>query len=173
MKALVILLFCSSILAAKGQDQIQIVRYGTNVTERPSAALITNIVELVRSCLIPNYFPVEAATWQKFQHSDSFVLVTFAAPSTVKVKIVDGDWENRKFIIKESKDVVMDQILAPLPDGSDRGPGPANIFVKSGTNVLSFSKWDPKTLGRVGCEPALQMRSRFYKSLADTQPPDK
>jgi hypothetical protein len=171
MKAFVTLLLCSSTLATKAEAQIQIVRHGTNVTERPSAALVTNLVELVRSCLYPNYFPVEAATWQKFERSDSFVLVTFATPSTVKLQIVDGDWENRKFKIKESKKEVIDQLLVPLPDAA---PGPANIFVRSGTNFLSLSKWDPKRLGMVGCEPALQLASRsYYKALTDIKRADK
>src|SRR6185436_1726167 len=102
MKAFVTLLLCSSILAAKAEDEIQIVRHGTNVTERPSAALVTNVVELVRSCLFPNYFPVKAATWQEFEHSDSFILVTFAAPGRPKIKIRDYHWA-------ESKEEIVDQ----------------------------------------------------------------
>ena len=83
---------------------------------------------------------------------------------------MDGYWEQRKFKIRESREQIIDQILVPLPEG---GPGPANIFVKSGTNVLSFSKWDPQKLGMVGCEPALHISSRLYESLADIKHPDK
>jgi hypothetical protein len=167
LKTFVTLLLWSSILAARSEDQVQIVRHGTNVNERPSPALVTNAVALVRSCLSPNYFPIKAETWQEFERSDSFVLVTFASPSTVTVKITDGYWMQGKFKFRFTRDEIMDQILVPLPDGA---PGPAFIFVKSGTNVLSFSKWDPQKLGMVGCEPALHMSSRHYKALADINP---
>lgn len=169
MKALITLLFCSVILAAKADDQIQIVRYGTNVTERPGPVLLTNIIALTRSCLLPNYFPVPAETWRNTQQqSDSFIQVTFASPSKVTVRIEDIVLENGKFKVKQSSDEIIDQILVTLPDG----PG-ARIFARSGTNFFKFSKADPKLLGMVGSEPVLQMRSKFYKALAEIKRPDK
>jgi hypothetical protein len=171
MKIRFTLLFYSMVLSVTAEDQIRMVRHGTNVTEEASAFLTTNVVKMLRSCCYPSStaYAVKADTWQNLERSDSYVLLLFAPPKKLKV-VKAGDDDIRKL----TKDTVLsevipiDQILLPLPEDGF----PRHIFVKSGTNVLSFCKWDPIALGKVASEPALHM-SRGYTSLADLEHPNK
>ena len=64
----------------------------------------------------------------------------------------------------------IEEILVPLPEGKR----PAHIFAKSGTNVLSFTKYDPIALKMVAFEPALHLSSvEPYASLARIEQPNK
>ena len=82
-------------------------------------------------------------------HSDSFASVTFAAPKKLMVMLATGTGPG----FREEKSI--DQILVPLPEGA----WPEHIFAKSGTNVLSFTKYDPLALKRVAFEPVLHLSS--------------
>jgi len=63
----------------------------------------------------------------------------------------------------------IDQIMMPLPVG---GAGPRHIFAKSGTNLLSFCKWDPFALKMVAFEPALLLSAVYpYSAYAQFKPP--
>jgi hypothetical protein len=49
---------------------------------------------------------------------------------------------------------------------------PGNVFAKSGTNVLSFTKMDPYPMKLIAFEPAVQLSSaQPYTTLAKIQPP--
>lgn len=164
MKTFITVLFCSIVLTAKADDQIQIVRHGRNVTERPSAALATNVINYLQSCSINSTaYAVKANTWQDFEHSDSFVLLTFATPKKLKVMLTAGNklpryWEEKS----------IDQILVPLPETNL----PLHVFAKSGTNVLSFTKMQPFILKMIAFEPALHLSSVSpYASLASIERP--
>jgi hypothetical protein len=159
MKAFFIVLLCSIVLIANAEDQIRIVRNGTNVTERPSAALMTNVIAYLESCsYYSTPYAVKSNTWQELERSDSFVLLTFASPRKLQVMMTPGDLFPR---YREEK--AIDQILVPLPETNL----PLHVFAKSGTNVLSFTKMSPYVLSRIAFEPAVQLSSvRPYSSLA-------
>jgi hypothetical protein len=147
MKTFVALLLCSIVLTAEADDQIQIVRHGTNVTERPSAAFATNVIKLLQSCSVySTAYAGKAETWRDLEHSDSFVHVTFFAPRKLSVEASDNQGLAERAIR---------EILVPLPEGK----WPAHIFAKSGKNVLSFTKYDPIALKIVAFEPALHLSS--------------
>src|ERR1035441_6643126 len=70
---------------------VPIVRHGTNLTERPSAAIATNVIKLLQSCSVcSTAYAVKAETWRDFEHSDSFVHVRFSAPRKLSVEVSDN-----------------------------------------------------------------------------------
>ena len=141
---------------------VPIVRHGTNLTERPSAAIATNVIKLLQSCSVcSTAYAVKAETWRDFEHSDSFVHVRFSAPRKLSVEVSDNQGLAERAI---------EEILVPLPEGK----WPTHIFAKSGTNVLSFTKYDPVALKRVALEPCLHLSSvEPYASLAHIEQPNK
>jgi hypothetical protein len=59
--------------------------------------------------------------------------------------------------------LLVNEIIVPLPIGKC----PAHIYVKAGTNVFAFTKYNPLALKKVSCEPALGLsNSEPYASLA-------
>jgi hypothetical protein len=135
MRTFVTFLFCGICLSATAADRIRLVQ-GTNVTELPSAVL-TNAIKLLQSSRYPSTsYAVKANAWRDLEHSGSFVLVTFATSRKLKVPTRETGGRISTGIFE---DTPIDQILVPLPQG---GAGPRHIFVKSGTNILSFCKWD-------------------------------
>lgn len=162
MKIFLGVLFSCVLLSVEAGDQIRIVRHGTNVTEQ---ALITNVISMLRSCCYPASTDrtVKVGTWYGLSHSDSFVLLHFTPPKKLTLP-KPGDDDPRKITPGRvvSEVVPVDEILLPLPEDTF----PPHIFVKRGTNVLSFTKYDPVALARVASEPALHT-SRHYPHLPD------
>jgi Tfp pilus assembly protein PilV len=74
MKTFIAVFLCGIFLTAKADDQIRTVRHGTNITERPSAALATNVIELFQSAGYNSTdYAVKADTWREREQSDSFM----------------------------------------------------------------------------------------------------
>lgn len=172
-------LIFSFVLAANGADQIRMVRNGTNVTEQPSPALTTNIVKLLQACSYNSTaYAGTAENWRDIERSGSFVHLTFDSPQRLTVTIYTNNpavTNREQFAIQLSKGTravkSIGQILVPLPIG---GAGPLHIFARSGTNVLSFCKWDPYALKVVAFEPALHLSSVYpYSAYAQFEPSNK
>lgn len=155
MKLLATILLCSIGIAAAADVQLRIVRHNKAVAEPPSVAFTTNIIALLQSCSVHSTaYAVGAESWQEMLRSDSFVHLAFAM--STKVRVMGPNNQVRK-------ERSIEEILVPLPEGK----WPACIFAKSGTNVLSFTKYEPVALKRVVFEPALQLSSvRPYDYLA-------
>jgi hypothetical protein len=167
MKRLVMLagLLIATTLGGNAEDNIvgmQMVRHGTNVTERPSASLTTNVIRLLQSCSVSSTaYAVKSDTWGDLLRSDSFIHLSFAAPRKLEV-MLNTSLDAARQPQKES----IDEILVPLPEGKS-SYGPLHIFAKSGTKVLSFTKYDPTALIVVAFEPALHLSSVYpYSKLA-------
>ena len=167
MKRLVMLagLLIATTVGGNAEDnsvRIQMVRHGTNVTERPSASLTTNVIRLLQSCSVySTAYAVKSGTWQDLLGSDSFIHLSFAAPRKLDV-MLNTSLDAARQPQKES----IDEILVPLPEGKS-SYGPLHIFAKSGTKVLSFTKYDPTALIVVAFEPALHLSSVYlYSKLA-------
>lgn len=165
MKTIITLLFCSFVLAANAGDQIQMVRIGTNVTERPSTALATNVIKVLQTCGTDSTaYAGNEKSWKDITHSDSFVLLTFGTPRRLAVTTFTNglaQWTNISDHIEVKS---IDQILVPLPVG---GAGPLHIFARSGTNVLAYCAWRLSALNMVASEPALRLSSVFPYSNFD------
>ena len=164
MRTFITVLLFTTVFLAQSDDNIRIVRHGTNVTERPSSALATNIINYLQSCSINSTaYAIKAKTWQDLEHSDSYVLLTFAPPRKLVVMLLPHDdfpryWEEKS----------IDQILVPLPEARLL----SHVLAKSGTNVFSFTKMDPYPLKLIAQEPAVQLSStQPYASLANIRPP--
>jgi len=67
---------------------------------------------------------------------------------------------------REEKSV--DQIIVPLPEGT----WPNHIFAKGGTNVFSFTMYEPFALKKVAFEPVLHLSSvepyAFFARLGES-----
>jgi hypothetical protein len=178
MKTIIAAFLCGVFLTAKADDQIRMVRHGTNITERPSAALATNIIECFLSAQFDSTaYAVKADTWREREQSDSFVELTLSPPRNLTVCTFTPaddaavgtnvvEWAAMRRAKWESKSI--DVILVPLPKRNL----PDHIFAKSGTNVISVTKMSPYVLKRIVLEPALHLSSVFpYSSL--TKLPDR
>jgi hypothetical protein len=162
MRIFISALLCIVAIAAKAGDQIQLVRHGKNVIKSPSAMFASNVIDLLQSCSVNSTaYAVKPETWRDLEHSDSFVHLTFTQSRDLMVMIQTGGQRHRQ-------EKAIDQILVQLPERA----WPDHIFAKSGTNVLSFTKYNPIALRRVASEPVLRLSSiEPYSSLAKL--PDK
>jgi len=165
MKTFAAVLLYSVVFATVADDQIRLVRHGRDVTERPSAVFTTNVVKLLQSCSVySTAYAVKAETWREMMHSNSFASVTFTSAKKLTVMVATGAGPR----FREEKSI--DQILVPLPEGT----WPEHIFAKSGTNILSFTKYDPVALKQVAFEPALHLSSVApYTVLTNIGQPNK
>jgi hypothetical protein len=164
MNRLVILvgLLIATAVGGNAEDNIvgiQMVRHGTNVTERPSSSLTTNVIKLLQSCSVSSTaYAVKAETWLDLLRSGSTIHLTFAAPRKLEVMLTASQDASR-----QRQETSIDEILVPLPEGHM----PGHIFAKSGSKVLSFTKYDPTALTVVASEPALRLSSvEPYSKLA-------
>jgi hypothetical protein len=178
MKTIISVFLCGVFLTAKADDQIRMVRHGTNITERPSAALATNVIEYFLSAgFNSTTYAVKADTWREREQSDSFVELTLSPPRNLTVctytPAVDAavgtnvvEWAAMHRAKWEVKSI--DVILVPLPKHNL----PDHIFAKSGTNVISVTSMSPYVLKRIVLEPALHLSPVYpYSSL--TKLPDR
>jgi len=155
MKLFIMIFLLSVGIAAASDLKVRVVRNNKEVAPPQDAAFVTDVITLLHYCSIySTSYAVKADTWDETLRSDSFVHVTFSAPRKVSVEASDNHGREERAI---------DEILVPLPAGK----WPAHIFAKSGTNVLSFAKYDPRDLKSVALEPALQLSSVApYSSMA-------
>jgi hypothetical protein len=94
----------------------------------------------------------------------NLIRFTFAGPKKFRVMLATGTGPR----FREEKSI--DQILIPLPEGT----WPDHIFSKSGTNILSFTKYDPVALKRVAFEPVLHLASVApYAALINIEQPNR
>jgi hypothetical protein len=178
MKTIIAVFLCGVFLTAKADGQIRMVRHGTNITERPSAALATNIIECFKSASFNSTtYAVKVDTWRELEQSDSFVELTLSPPQNLTVCTFTPaddaavgtnvvEWVAMRRAKRESKSI--DVILVPLPKRNL----PDHIFAKSGTNVISVTTMSPYFLKRIVFEPSLHLSSIYpYSSL--TELPDQ
>jgi len=154
------ILLASFGIATAADVRVQIVRGGTNVMAPPEAVFTTNILRLLQTCTIDSTaYAVKPDTWKQKLNSDCLIHLIWTAPT--RIRLMDSSnqrWEDRE----------VDEILVPLPIGK----WPAHLFAKSGSNVLSFTRWPPNALARVVSEPVLELSSVApYAALIKNAPP--
>jgi hypothetical protein len=154
------ILLASFGIATAADVRVQIVRHGTNVMAPPEAVFTTNILRLLQTCSIDSTaYAVKTNTWKQRLNSDCLIHLIWTAPTRIRLM----DSSNHRLEERE-----VDEILVPLPIGK----WPDHFFAKSGSNVLSFTKWPPNALARVVSEPMLQLSSVSpYASLIKNAPP--
>lgn len=125
--------------------EIRAVRDRNQVGITRPESVAANLVVLVESCSVNSTaYAVSNDTWAQVLDSDSFVHVIFPSPRQLRIK---GGyrrvWEN--YIVRE--------ILLPLPVGRD----PPHVYVKTGKETLSATKYDPYALRELALEKELRL----------------
>ena len=145
MKLFTIILLCCAGSAGAADVQVRAVRHKKDITAPTNATFVTNIIALLRRCSVDSTaYAVKPETWSENLRSDSFVHVAFSPSRVFRVMGSDQQaWADR----------AIDEILVPLPEGK----WPAHIFARSGSNVLAYTKFDPRDLKAVALEPALEL----------------
>jgi hypothetical protein len=154
--AAIVALACGNAAVCAADIELRAVRHGRNVVVTDSWRLAGKLVSLVEACSVDSTaYAVSSDTWVQVAASDSFVHVVFSEPRGARVAS-DGSGLRGQRAIRE--------ILLPLPEGK----WPAHVFVRSGKDVLSFSKYDPVALREVVLEKQLELLTvEPYRFLVD------
>jgi hypothetical protein len=149
-------LACGSAAVCAADIELRAVRHGRDVVVTDSWRLAGKLVALVEACSVNSTAQaVSSDTWGQVAASDSFVHVVFAEPRSARVASERGEPRVQRPIR---------EILLPLPEGK----WPAHVFVRSGNDVLSFTKYDPIALREVVLEKQLELLTvEPYKFLVD------
>ena len=144
MKSL--LIAAGLILCAGCADmQVHAVRQKKDVPVSHGERLATKLVALAESCSVNSTaYAVSGDTWAQALASDSFVHVVFLEPRRARL-------ESRDDQSREGRPIR--EILLPLPEGG----WPRHVFVRSGTDTLAFTKYDPLALQEVVLEEELRL----------------
>jgi hypothetical protein len=144
LKALLIaagMIFC----AGCADFQLHAVRQKQDVAVSHGERLATKLVALAESCSVNSTaYAVSGDTWAQALASDSFVHVVF--PELRRVRLESRDNHSR-----EERSIR--EVLLPLPEGS----WPKHVFVRSGTDTLAFTNYDPLALQEVVLEEELRL----------------
>jgi hypothetical protein len=154
--AVVLALACGTASVRAADIELRAVRHGRSVRVADVARLGAKLVALVESCSVNSTaHAVSSETWARIAASDSFVHVAFTEPRRARLMGNDN---------RERDQRPIHAILLPLPEGR----WPAHVLVRSGNDVLSFTKDDPLVLREVILERELDLLTvEPYKSLAN------
>ena len=131
--------------AGCADSQLHAVRQKKDVAVSHGERLATKLVALAESCSVNSTaYAVSGDTWAQALASDSFVHVVFLEPRRTRLKSRDNQSREERPIR---------EILLPLPEGS----WPQHVFVRSGTDTLAFTKYDPLALQEVVLEEELRL----------------
>jgi len=125
--------------------QLHAVRQKQDVAVSHGERLATKLAVLVESGSVNSTaYAVSGDTWAQALASDSFVHAVFPEPRRVRLESRDNQSREERSIR---------EILLPLPEGS----WPKHVFVRSGTDTLAFTKYDPLALQDVVLEEELRL----------------
>ena len=158
-----LLLVCGLSAARAGDMPLRVVRHNKPVPVEDAARLTTNVISFFQSAS----FGVttkggEEQKWREVLASDSYIHLTFTNPRTFRLPVmVQG--------VQRREERPVSEILVSLPEG--RYPV---IQVRSGTNYMTVTKWQPAALTRLVKEPALELSTvkpydQFYR-LEESRP---
>jgi hypothetical protein len=142
-----------------GDVQLQISRHGKSVAVADTPNFVTNVVAFVESASVgATSFGDASNRWQDVLMSGSFIHLTYAPPRTFRLPIMVQNvqkWEKR----------TVNEILVSLPEGDY-----PEIQLRSGTNYMAVTKYDPRALKRLVMEPALELSTvKPYDSIYITK----
>lgn len=143
--AVIVALICGAASVSAADIEVRAIRHGRSVVVTDGERLAAKLVALVESCSVNSTaYAVSRETWVQIAASDSFVHVAFSEPRSARLMSSN----NR---IREQRPIRA--ILLPLPEGR----WPPHIFVRSGDDILSFTKDDPLVLREVVVEQELDL----------------
>jgi len=163
MKLTLPIFVCGLSAASAGDARLHIVRHNKPVSVEDATRFTTNVISFFQSA------SVDATTegggpirWREVLASDSYIHLTFTTPRTFRLPVMTQG-------VQRQKDRPVNEILVSLPEG--RYPA---IQLRSGTNYMAVTKWQPAALQRLVREPTLDLTSvkpydHFYR-LKEPEP---
>ena len=127
--------------------QIRAVRDKHQVGITHPERVAASLVALVESCSVNSTaYAVSDDTWARALDSESFVHVIFSDPRRIRLKGSNS---------QEREGQIVQEVLLPLPVGRE----PPHIYVKTGKETLSVTKYDPYALRELALEEDLRLRN--------------
>ena len=127
-----------------GDVQLQISRHEKSVVVANAPSFVTNVVDFVQSASVDATGSGGGLNrWQDVLASGSFIHLTYPSPRIFRLPVMVQNvqkWEER----------AVNEILVSLPEGDYPG-----IQLRSGTNYMAVTKYNPRLLKRLVMEPAL------------------
>src|ERR1017187_9590563 len=129
-----------------GDVQLQISRHGKSVAVADTPNFVTNVVAFVESASVDvTGYEGVSNRWQDVLASGSFIHLTYALPRTFRLPVMAPNGQ-------QWKERTVNEILVSLPEGDY-----PEIQLRSGTNYMAVTKYDPRALKRLVTEPALEL----------------
>lgn len=156
-----ILSLCAAVHTATCADATRIARHGMILPEQPGPMLVTNVIRfLASSSYQSTAYTVESNTWQELLESDSYVHVKLDPPRRMMLfGLPPADLMKRA----PREPVMINEIIVPLPEEHE----PRHIYARTGTNIVSHTKFSPFAFKQLIMEPALQLRdSKVYREFS-------
>jgi len=152
--ALAVLIGANALALAAADVDIHAVRDNRTVAIGNSVSSVEKLIVLVQSCSVDSTpYVVSSTTWAQTAASGSFIHAVFSEARLVQLPSRDNRGREQRHV---------HEILLPLPEGR----WPDHIFVRSGGDTLSVTKYDPLALRDLVSEvdPAL-LTVEPYKAL--------
>jgi len=145
---------CQVLPAAAAEPAVSVVRHGQSVVVSRGERVAAKLLALAESCSVNSTaYAVAADSWATAMASGSFVQLSFQSPVTLLLAGTNGQ-------AREARQV--QSLLLPLPIGH----WPEHLFVQSGGNTISLTKFNPGALKDLVLEPELLLGSELpYRSL--------
>jgi hypothetical protein len=132
-------------MAAGASGRVEAVRGGLALPAGAVQALEPLVVRLLESCSVDSTtFEDQPAAWNDIPRGGSYLRVVWPEPRGIMAP--DGEL------------LRIDAVLVAIPEGGS----PRHLYVKSGGQLRSFTKYRPEVLLAIGLEPVL--------GLADKEP---
>ena len=157
MKLTLLVFLCGLSAALAGDMPLHIVRHNQPIHVENAAQFTTNVISFLESASVDaTAHGGGQARWREVLASGSYIHLTFPTPRTFRLPVMAQNVQRRE-------GTPVSEILVSLPDG--RYPA---IQVRSGTNYMAVTKWQPGALGRLVREPALELSTvqqydHFYR----------
>ena len=132
-----------------GDVQLQISRHEKSVVVADTPSFVTNVVDFVQSASVDATSSGGGLNrWQEVLASGSFIHLTYPSPRTFRLPVSFdvGMVQN----VQKWEERAVNEILVSLPEGDYPG-----IQLRSGTNYMAVTKYNPRLLKRLVMEPAL------------------
>ena len=139
-------LICGLTSASAADVEARVVRGKRDLVITHPERVAAKLIAIAESCSVDSTtYAVSGDTWTRILGSDSFVHVVFANPR--RIRIYDRNAQGRE-------ERVIREVLFPLPLDSD----PPHIYLKTGKEIVSVTKYDPYALRELALEQDLRLR---------------
>jgi hypothetical protein len=142
---------------AAGLD-VRVLRKGQPVVVGRAESIAAKLIAVAESCSVNSTRNAAAGNgWKPALASGSYVQVIFQSPHVLN--LMDGKGRTREALPVHA-------LLLPLPEGN----WPAHVYVQVAGEVLSLTKYTPRSLTDLAQEPDLQLAAvKPYSSLTDAR----